>query len=156
MHADEASKRAKIGEMFTIMRIDQGIAQLVNQQSVQIQRALSAMAAQGKFSAAQQKDTDVFGQKVLGIVKDGINWAKVKPQFVDIYAATYTEQDIDGMLAFYRSPVGQKMLQSQATLSAKSQAVAQQQMQELQPKLRDAFDQFKKEMQVKYPNQMPK
>jgi hypothetical protein len=152
LHADEASKRAKAGELLTVLHIDQSLNQMLNQQSVQIQKAIGSMTSQGKLTPAQQKDTDAFMQKVVGMIRDGSSWQKVKPQFVEIYMSTYSEPELDGLLAFYRSPLGQKMLQSQPEIASKSQMIMQQHMQEVQPKLRDAFDQFKKEMQVKYPN----
>jgi hypothetical protein len=152
LHADEASKRAKAGDLLTVLHIDQNLNSLLNQQSAQIQKGIANMSSQGKLTPPQQKDTDVFMQKVVGMVRDGISWQKVKPQFVELYASTYSEQDLDGLLSFYRSPLGQKLLQNQPELASKSQLIIQQHMQEVQPKLRDAFDQFKKEMQVKYPN----
>jgi hypothetical protein len=155
LHADEASKRVKVGELLAILHLDQNLNQLLNQQSALIQRAVGSMS-QGKFTPDQQKDAEAFMRKVNGIMRETMNWTKLKPQITDIYASTYTEQDLDGILAFYRSPVGQKMIQVQPELGAKSQGITQQHLQEMQPKLRDAFDQFRKEMQVKYPAQMPR
>ena len=152
MRADDASKQAKLHEMFRLAHIDQTMTQAFQQQARQLPKMMQAMFPGAKVSPEQQKDIDAFLQKMLGIVQTEANWTRLEPQFTQIYASTYSEQEIDGLISFYKSPVGQEMVAKQPELLAKSQTVTEAMMVNLQPKMRDAVMQFAKEMQAKYPN----
>ena len=152
LRADDTSKREKLHEMFRVAHIDQTMNQAFQQQVQQLPRMMQAMFPGAKITPEQQKDMDTFMQKIMGIVQTEANWTKLEPQFTTIYAYTYSEQEIDGLIAFYKSPVGQEMVAKQPELLTKSQGVTQSIMVDLQPKLRDAVMQFAKDMQAKYPN----
>lgn len=150
-HADDASKRHKIGELFTLIQIDKTMQQVATQQVTQAQRAMKTMFPDAKISPDQQKDLDAFLQKILAITQQSLSWSKLQPQFTDLYASTYTEEEIDGMIAFYRSPVGTAMIARQPEILSKSQAISQAQLAEVQPQLRAAILQFVQQMGAKYP-----
>lgn len=152
MRADDASKQAKLHEMFRLAHIDQAMTQAFEQQTQQLPKMMQAMFPGAKITPEQQKDIDAFSKKMLGIVQTEASWTKLEPQFTQIYASTYSEQEIDGLIAFYKSPVGQEMVAKQPELVNKSQGITQNMMVDLQPKMRDAVMQFAKEMQAKYPN----
>lgn len=50
-----------------------------------------------------------------------------------IYMESYTEEDIDGILAFYNSPVGKKMIAETPAITQKSMQIGQQWGMQLQP-----------------------
>lgn len=152
IHADEASKREKIHEMFRLSHVDQTMTQAMAQQAEQVPRFLHSMFPEAKISPEQQKDVDAFQVRVMAMVRESASWQKLEPGFTDIYASTYSEQEIDGLIAFYKSPVGQDMVNKQPEILTKSQAVTQSMMTDLQPKLREAVTQFAQDMQKKYPN----
>jgi hypothetical protein len=58
-----------------------------------------------------------------------LRWEDLKPQFVELYAGTYTEGEIRGLIEFYRTPLGQKVIASEPTLMAKATQIGQQQVQ---------------------------
>jgi hypothetical protein len=60
---------------------------------------------------------------------------KMKTMLVQVYADTYTEEEVDGILAFYKSPAGQAMLQKMPQLMQRSMAVSQQLMSDLMPEI---------------------
>lgn len=50
--------------------------------------------------------------------------ADLVAKITDVYAQTYTVDDLNAMSAFYRSPVGQKVIASQSELNGKMLTVA--------------------------------
>ena len=152
MRADDASKRVKLHEMFQLAHIDQTMTQAFQQQAQQLPKLMQSMFPGAKITPEQQKDVDAFMGKIMGMVQTEASWPKLEPQFTEIYATTYSESEIDGLIAFYKSPTGQEMVAKQPELLTKSQAVTQNIMVNLQPQMRDAVLQFAREMQAKYPN----
>jgi len=54
----------------------------------------------------QQKALDVFRAKIVKIQTDELNWDVLEPKLSDVYANTLTQEEVDGLIAFYQSPVG--------------------------------------------------
>ncbi|MEG9433075.1 DUF2059 domain-containing protein [Terriglobus sp. ADX1] len=144
--ADDASKRAKIDEMFTLMHMQQTLDQLADQQSGQIKKIMPQLLAGQTIGPDDQKEIDAFMDQITLMVRDAIQWEKLKPQYQELYAATYDEGTIDGMLAFYRTDAGRAMVAKQPELIAKSQSIAQAQLTTVQPKMQAAFVEFADKM----------
>ena len=132
--ADEASKRVKIKEMFAIIHLQDTINQMSNPERM---RSMVQAIAPGiaKQTPEEQKNLDDLMVRVSQFLRETLDWQTMEPQYVDLYATTYTEEDIDGLLVFYRSPTGQAMVAKQPEILAKSQAIAQTRMQAAMPKL---------------------
>ena len=71
-----------------------------------------------------------------------LTWDAIGPQLASAYAELFTESEIKNLIAFYKSPTGQKLASEQATLVAKGQAIgtsiAQQHQGELADMIRQA------------------
>jgi hypothetical protein len=52
-----------------------------------------------------------------------LTWDDLGPQLTTVYAQVFTESELKDLIAFYKSPIGQKLSSQQATLAAKSQAI---------------------------------
>ena len=92
-HADEASKRAKIEEMFTIMHLSDTIAQMSNAQAMRrnVQAMLPGLAGQ---TPEQQKSLDELMVRVSQFLRETVNWQQLEPQYLDLYASTYSGRPI--------------------------------------------------------------
>ena len=143
-HADDASKRAKVQELLSVMKIEGLTTQVMGSVSQQTQAL-----AQHQFGASptpdQQKQLTDFQGKVSTLVSDAVGWKAMEPDFVKLYSDTYTEPEIDGILGFYKSPVGQSMLAKAPELAQKSQGIVQQRMVAIQPQLRQLVQDFIKQ-----------
>ena len=49
------------------------------------------------------------------------SWRSLEPEFVEIYTATFTQDEIDAQIAFYGSPAGQAVLAKSPDLVARQQ-----------------------------------
>ena len=153
--ADDASKREKLHEMFRLSHVDQTMALMFAAQEKQMPQLLRKLMPAGTITPAQQADLDAFVLKVHHIVEQAASWDKLEPQFTDIYASVYSEQEIDGLIAFYKSPVGSEMVAKQPEVVQKSQAVTQSLMTEVQPQVMQAAMAFAQQMQAKYGDNKP-
>ena len=85
-----------------------------------------AQATQGQTVPAKvQKQIDQVRSEMMAMMKDLLAWEKLEPLYVRVYQKTFTQQELDGMLAFYKTPVGAAMI-------AKMPAVMQNTMEEMQ------------------------
>jgi hypothetical protein len=85
-----------------------------------------AQATQGQTIPPKvQKQIDQQRSEMMAMMKDLLAWEKLEPLYVRVYQKTFTQQELDGMLAFYKTPVGGAMI-------AKMPAVMQNTMEEMQ------------------------
>jgi hypothetical protein len=59
-----------------------------------------------------------------------------------MYAAAFTEQQMDDILAFYKSPTGQAMIEKNPMLLQESSALAQQRMSDVTPEVEKLIKDF--------------
>jgi hypothetical protein len=144
--ADEASKRAKAEQLFVLLRMDTMMDQLMGGVRKQVQQITESMPGADTATPEQKKQITDFQQRVMDTVNQKIGWKALEPDFIGLYASTYTEEELDGIVAFYKSPVGQKMIEKTPELTAKSTQITQQKMTELQPQLSQMVRDFMKQM----------
>ena len=86
--------------------VDSVMAQMDN-----LMQQTIAQATQGqKIPAKVQKDIDQQRAEMVAMMKELLDWTKLEPMYVRIYQKTFSQQEIDGMIAFYKTPAGQAVL----------------------------------------------
>ena len=143
-HADDASKTAKVKELLTLLHIDQVQTQVEGNVNRQLQ-TLSTRQLGSTLTAEQQKQFGEMQAHVDGLVQQTLDWKTVGPDYVKLYSDTYTEPEIDSVLAFYKSPAGQTWLTKSPELSTKTQTLTQQRMAAIEPQVRQTFTDFVKQ-----------
>jgi hypothetical protein len=134
--ADEASKLAKATEMMQIAMGDQMTKSLE-------QTMKAMMATMGKDMPAEQRaKATEMSEKSMSLAMAAFN--KARPALAKAYADTYTEEELDGILAFYRSPIGKSMMQKAPEASQRAMPVIMQVMNEVQAQMKTALDGIKK------------
>lgn len=95
-----------------------------------------AMATKGKaLSAKQQQILDASTAKMIQLMKDEMSWDKVHVMYVQIYRDTFTQEEIDGLVAFYKSPAGTAYIQKMPAVMQKTMGLMQTRMADMMPKM---------------------
>ena len=154
-HADDASKAAKVEELFKVAHIDQLSTQVMQQTFDQINSGMMQQMMGVTLTPEQQKRADEFSAKVQKLIADGLGWKSLEPDYAKLYEATYTENEIDGILAFYKSPSGQAMVEKSPMLVKQSSAIVQERMQALTPQLQQLMKEYTTQPATPVPNSKP-
>jgi hypothetical protein len=70
-----------------------------------------------------------------------VTWDAISPQLTTLYAQTFTESELRDLIAFYKTPTGQKVVSQQSVLGAKSQQIIISIVQAHQAELADMIRQ---------------
>jgi hypothetical protein len=138
-HADEASKDAKIQEMMRLTHMDQMLTQMLNQ----MKSNATAQMEKTEIPSEAKAHAQEMQSKMMTLIADKLSWEKAEPAFAKIYADTFTESELDGIVAFYTSPVGQAMIEKTPELMQKSMSVGQQLMGDIMPQIQQMIEQMK-------------
>ena len=99
------------------------------------------------LSTDEQAIMDRQQTKMMAIIKDDLSWDKMKEMFVQTYRETFSQEDIDGLIAFYKSPTGQAFVDKQPELMKRTMALMQQRMvpmmQEIQKMTQETASELK-------------
>ncbi|MEM9398665.1 MAG: DUF2059 domain-containing protein [Verrucomicrobiota bacterium] len=127
----EASSMEKAKELMRLMEVRKSIdasrAQIsqMNQQMIASQ-GLSEEASKQAIAAAEQSMEASFN------AMEEINWEGI---FGEIYSSVFTEEELQGLIDFYKSPVGQKFIKKQPELQAATMQKMQVEMMKIMPQI---------------------
>ena len=128
VRADEASKSAKAEELLQLTQSDQMLKTMEPMMKGMLAQAGKDMTAEQRAKAGDLQE------KMLALIGESLN--KAKPALVKVYTDTYTEDELDGILAFYKSPAGKAFIQKMPEVMQRSMPVMMQMIGDLQPELK--------------------
>ncbi len=130
--ADEAT--SKLAEqLMALMRVDESMKQGMEMaRAAMISQTRQMSASMGQTNVAQVAD---YQGRVMDLITSEMSWDRIKAQVVNLYATTFDESELKGLIEFYESPVGQAFIRKQPELMQKSMQLNQQLMRDIQPKL---------------------
>ena len=131
--ADDASRMAKAQELLQVAKMDQGFKQM-------LERAQTSIKTQITRQATAAADKAAIEAKISPILSQQLSWDQLKPQYVKVYADTYTEEELDVILAFYKSPAGQAWFAKSPEVGEKARQITQQAMQDAQAQIRKVME----------------
>jgi hypothetical protein len=79
--------------------------------------------------------TEELRQVVRGFMDEFFAYDELEPEFIRIYTEQFTEEEMRAMTAFYRTPVGMRMIERTPELTVALQAMTMERMQEHMPEL---------------------
>jgi hypothetical protein len=71
---------------------------------------------------------DAVQARVNAVVLEQMSWARLKPDFARIYGETFSQEEIDGLIAFYRGPFGSALINKAPQLMQRSMQMMQERM----------------------------
>ena len=146
VYGDAESKTAKAEEFFQLAKMDETLKRTMNLVADQLRSGFMQQLTGVTLPPEQEKVVAQFQERVFQIVLQGFDWEKLKPAYVKLFAEEYTEAELDGIIAFYKSPSGQAMVAKSPQIMTEANAIAQERMAEIMPQLqrlmRDAQSQI--------------
>ena len=71
---------------------------------------------------------DAVQPRVNALVLEQMSWARLKPAFARIYAEAFSQEEVDGLIAFYQGPIGSALISKTPQLMQRSTQVMQERM----------------------------
>lgn len=139
MRADDVSKRAKVEEMLTVSKVDSISKQMLANVPDRVKQAASRqMLVATATTPAQKKITQDYLDQMGTIAQKGASWEAVHPKLVALYMQAFTEPELDGILAFYKTPPGQALIAKTPELSGKTIELLQSTVNQMEPDFKAA------------------
>ena len=129
-----------------------GMRELLHVAPDQLAASMDAFAQkdlQGKApNPSQQQAIDNMKKRFSALFATDLSYEKMEALFLPVYRETFSDEEVAGMIAFYKTPAGQAVTQKMPTLMQKTMQMQQQLMNSLMPKVEEIAQEFAKEMQA--------
>ncbi len=130
-YADQASKTAKIEEMLALTHADR----VVDQMTAQMRPMMAQQLRKLDLPDDARPAIEEMQKKMVDLMSRTLSWQKMKPVYIKIYDETFTEDELAGAVAFYKTPAGQALIDKMPTLMGKTMSVVQDLMGDIIPEI---------------------
>ena len=133
--ADAAASEASIHELLDTLHSRTLVDGIVQRAEQDAREQAHAIARTQPLNAEQLQILDEMQDKMRALTEQTISWNNLEPMMVRVYRETLTQDDVDGMLKFYRSPAGQAMINKLPLITSRIMDEMRNRMQQLTPQL---------------------
>jgi hypothetical protein len=140
--------RESVLTLMEVIKAESMMDQAYSSVDQMFKQAMAQETAGRKLTEEQQRLVDAMPAKITALMREEMSWTKMEPIYVGIYQETFTQEEIDGLIGFYRSPVGQSFVAKMPVVMHRSMSIMQVQMQSLIPKLKQAMEELVREAKL--------
>jgi hypothetical protein len=143
--AKEDTHRAAVEQLMTLMKVDR----IYEQMYPQIKQLVLQQLQQINTPQEQSPLVEKYFNKLFDTMKEEMGWDKMKEDFIQLYMSVYTEQEIQKLIAFYKTPVGQKAIEKTPVIMQQSMAISQKYLKNMMPKIQKIVEEMVTEITTK-------
>ena len=136
--ADEANHRRLAEELMEIHGAQAMLEQAASQMKDRMLGRFAEVAATSRDKEAVQRGKD----QAAALIDQEFSWDHLKRDYVDMYVDFFTEEELQAIVDFSKSPAGRKLQDVTPALLMKSRAIGQQHSQAVMPKIDKIIEQL--------------
>jgi hypothetical protein len=119
--APPASHLQAAGELVDLLKLERSMMTGIE---IMIEAQTAASPELAQYSDIMRE----FMGKYLG-------WDRIRPKFAALYAEMYTEPELREIIAFYRTPIGQKMIETEPAMMQRAGEIGEKEVMDHMPEL---------------------
>ena len=131
---------ASVKQLLEVAQAHKLVDSVMKQMDILMLQAIAQATRGQPVSEKVQNDIDQHRSEMTSLMKEVLDWKKLEPIYVRIYQKSFTQAEVDGMIAFYKTPAGQAMI-------GKMPAVMQSSIDEMQQLMGPVMDKIQKTQQ---------
>jgi len=144
---DTMASKESIRQLLVISNVRAALDSMASQFDQYMDNAFK-QALNGQTPTPEQKRImDTTRTKMVAVMRQELNWDSLESMYIDVYHETLTQSEVDGMIAFYKTPAGQAVIKKLPAVMQRSMSAIQQRMPALIEKLQQATREAQMELQ---------
>jgi hypothetical protein len=140
--ADKPASEATIRELLEVSDAKSLVERSYDQIDGMLEQSLQQTLGGKPMNPEQEKLAAEMRAKVIGLVREQLSWEKLEPTYVKLYAETFSESDLQGMVKFYKTPAGQSLLKKLPLLMENVMRMMMTELQALLPKMKPMVEDY--------------
>jgi len=130
----DATRRALAEELLERANIKESMEKSL----AMVRQAIPAQMGQMQKAYGQTNDSANVTREmdqVMDVVAKELSWDNLKESYITLYAETFTKEELEGIIAFYKSPAGQAYTKKLPQLMQRSMELSQKLIQQVMPRI---------------------
>jgi len=146
--ADQTPSEASVKQLLEVSQVHKILDATMAQMDALMKQAMQ-QATQGQLVPPKvQKDIDRRQAEMMSIFKETLDWNRLEPMYVRVYQKSFTQPEIDNLIAMYRTPGAQTMLNKMPIVLQNTMAEMQQIMQPMMQRIQRMQQEVVAELQA--------
>jgi len=141
--AGEAEHRGLAEDLLSIMKVEDMTMQYFDQ----IKQIQMSQLQSMDLPEKNKEEAEALQRKIMDFITDEFSWDKLKEGYIDIYVKIFSESEIEEIIEFHKSPIGQKMIEKQPEIMAEAMQMSQKRMEDIMPKLENMMTELESKME---------
>jgi len=136
------ASEASIRELMAMTNVRAMLDQMYGEIDGMMEQSMKDALGAKQLNAEQQKITDEFRADIMEVMRAELSWDKLEPEYLRLYQETFTQFEVDGMIAFYKSDSGKAMVEKMPRLMPSLLKMVVGLTQDMRPKLNAVREEF--------------
>ena len=141
-YADSATHRKAVEELFSLMKT----AELLSSLTVQTKQMVLQQIKQMDIPKGQEPILEKYMGRIVDVINEDMSWERAKDDYIALYTRHFSEDEIEDLIQFYKSPIGMKFIEKMPQIMKESLEIGQRRSQNMFPKLRKLVEEMEKEL----------
>jgi uncharacterized protein len=137
-------------DLLQTMKVDQMTKPFIDSMRSMMEQQFTRMGASEDMKPILKRHTD----KLFNLMEQTMSWQNLKEDMISIYVNTFSEEELKGMLAFYKSPIGQSVINKMPAAMQQSMVLMQKRMPKLQEQLKKLNEELAEEIKAEKKKRM--
>jgi uncharacterized protein len=140
--ADTVPSDASIRELLEVTNVPKTVDKMIPQFNAMMKNAISEALKGVSISPEAQKMIDQSEANATAAMKEELAWSKLEPLYLRIYQKSFTQEEVVGMTAVYKTPAGQAMINKMPLVIQNTMAELQTMMGPLMQRIQQSQQQL--------------
>lgn len=126
---------ASVEQLLILQKSEQVLDVVYTNMEQSIRQGMLNAIGNQQLTAQQEQVLQTLPNRLGQILRQELSWSTLKPLLLPIYSSAFSQDEVDGLIQFYRSPVGQRFATKQPEIAQRSGLAAQQLMTRVAPRI---------------------
>ncbi len=132
--AQAPASEASIKELLEISHARGLVDSVMTQVDGMIKASMAQAERQYPSTPEVQKILDGMESKIMGMMREEMSWDKLETMYTRVYQQSFSQSEIDGLIAFYKTPTGQALIEKMPKVMQLTMGEVQQRLRTIMPK----------------------
>ena len=146
--ADTTPSEASIKQLLEVTQAKKMVDTMNGQMNTMMENAMHAATQGQNVTPKIQKEIDDLEQQTASEVRGVLNWNKLEAMYIRVYQKSFTAEEVDGLVVFYKTQVGQALLTKMPVVIQNTTAEVQQMVIPMMQRMQQKHQQIVSELQA--------
>ncbi len=129
-----------VNRLLTTIKAERTIDSAMANMENYLRQVVPTMPKAKQLTPDQLGAIDTMMVKMVKLMREEMSWEKMRPIYVQIYQESLSQEEVDGMIAFYQSPAGAAFIEKMPIIMQKSIQYTQAKMKPIMEKMEPLMD----------------